>query len=712
MSRPPTRQQRFEIECQGLIYQTPLSPPIEEVRGIHLPKKDQVWYRREEYLEYDWNVDPEAGDLWYNVASPEQWKLFDEEIERIHVGDWIMINGIPTYFNPDCYFFHQWFTLLIEDIHPKYKETSLEYYQFVELCEDDPLTLGDCGIKGRRVGLSSMRASRKLRIAVVEDNTLSGIVSKTGTDAYEMYLMVKNGLEKLPGFLTPELAKVTDKEIHIAKQTSRISKHNKLLSADKGKNNRVNWLDTAENAYDGRRARDIVIDEAAKWERVNVQICLSKISDTLLVGGSVGGYVSVFSTVNKGDKGGDNFRKIWDGSDHAKAVNGMTATRLKRFFIAGFKGFYGYIGKYGESIINTPTAEQREYLESFIDPSTGKRACPDPTIGAKEWLDRLRKLVENDPELLAEQVRKYPYVWQEVFKGSNNRCNFDLEALNEHIVNMEAEAESLGLKEMGRQGKFTKRSNGEKCFEDTKSGFWHILEFLKPGDDNKVIYIGNIKCPNNGAFGCAGLDPFAHSKLALEDGSDACIIIMKRYDALDPECSYMPIAMFLGRPNTKPDFFDQLYFGLEYYGIKVLGERAPTDWIDYAKDKKVRLATEDEDAPKKVGFLMCTKRANGSEVYGINPQDKEAREQHLTEMVEYAKFNLKKIKFIALLKDMVNFDFSNRTAYDACMAFGYAIMGLKDWQKIEKVDVKAKLFMKNKRSKSYFQNMGRKDKAA
>ncbi len=697
MARPPSRQQQFEVDVQGVLYQTPICPPIEEIRGSHLPKHDQVWYRREEYLEYDWNVDPNEGPLWYQVATPEQWTFFNEEVKRIHFGDWIMINGQPTYFNADCYFFHQWFTLLIEDSYPLYKETSLEYYRFVEICEEDPLSLGDCGIKGRRVGLSSMRASRKLRIAIVEDNTLSGIVSKTGVDAYEMYLMVKNGLEKLPGFLIPELNKVTEKEIHIARQTSKISSKNKFLSADKGKNNRINWLDTAENAYDGRRLRDLVIDEAAKMERINVLIMFSKISDTLTVGGSVGGYVSVFSTVNKGDKGGDNFRKIWDGSDHLNAVNGLTATRLKRFFIAGFRGFYGYVGRYGESIIDTPTQEQRKYLETYIDPSTGKRACPDPSIGAKEWLDRLRKLVENDNELLAEQIRKYPYIWQEVFKGANNRCNFELDDLNDQIQAVEAELEGTGKRENGRRGKFTKNDAGQKVFVDDPNGMWYILEFIE--EHNKSTYKGSVKCPNNTSYGCAGLDTFANAKHTVDPGSDACLIVMKRYNALDPEKSNMPVAMFLGRPSIKEEFHDQIYWGLEYYGIKMLAERAPTDWEDYGVRHRYIAPI---DNPKLYGYVVTSKRANNSEVYGISPQGNEYKEQHLTEMIEYAKFNMKKIKFLRLLKDMVDFDVANRTDYDACMAFGYALMGLKEWQQVEKVDTTPRMFMKAKKSKSYF----------
>jgi hypothetical protein len=107
----------------------------------------------------------------------------------------------------------------------------------------------------------------------------------------------------------------------------------------------------------------------------------------------------------------------------------------------------------------------------------------------------------------------------------------------------------------------------------------------------------------------------------------------------------------------------------------MLAERSPTDWEDYAIMKRYASPLE---ATKKHGYLISTKRSNNSEVYGIAPQDKEAREQHLTEMVEYALNNMHKIKFLRLLKDMVNFNINNRTDYDACMAWGYSLMGLKE----------------------------------
>jgi hypothetical protein len=679
---------QIKIMVQGLEYVTPDVP--KQIRGRDLMKRDQVWNRDTTYLQWDWNTDPSQGFVWHEKPSKGQIEWYEAEIERLHTGAWIMIYGEPIYFNKYAYFFHQWF-MLQEGIYPIFKDTSLEYFRFYQLCEDDDFTLGDCGIKGRRVGLSSMKASINLLIGLLEENTLQGIVSKTGTDAKEMYLMVKNGLENLPEFLMPDLAKVAETELHIAKPRSRISTNNKTVSGDKGKNNRINWLSTAENAYDGRRARNITIDEAAKWEEANVEICLAKISETLVIGASVIGHVSVFSSVNRGDKGGNNFKNIWIGSNHLGKLDtvGQTETRLKRFFLEGYRGYFGYIDKYGNSVIENPTPEQTAYLTKLVDPTTGKKACPNPKIGAKQYIQERRSLLSNNPEKLSEWVRMYPFEWQEVFKDSNNMCHFNLNELNDQILEIELELEGKNKSENGRVGVFKKNDSGEVYFVDSAKGMWYILEF--PEQYNKSVYNGSVKCPNNTNYGASGLDTFANAKQTVEKGSDACCIIHKRYDALSPETSNMPVAMFLGRPKTKEEFHSQIFYGLEYFGVKMLAERSPTDWEDYAIMKRYASPL---DATKKQGYLISTKRSNNSEVYGIAPQDKEAREQHLTEMVEYSLNNIKKIKFLRLLKDMVNFNINARTDFDACMAWGYALMGLKEHAlPIKKVDnSKLKIF--------------------
>jgi hypothetical protein len=661
------RSEVLEFVVQGELYKCPPTPPLKEIRRSSKKSEEQVYVRDLSYEQWDWELEQSE---WL----PEQTEWYEDEIIRLHTGSWIMINGEPVYFNKYAHFFHQWWVLL-SGKRPDYKDTSLEYFRFFEICEKDRFCFGDCGIKGRRVGLSSMSASIKVLIGILESNTLSGIVSKTGTDAYEMYLMAKNGIENLPRFITPEIASVTEGEIHIAKQTPRISKNNKFLSADKGKNNRLNWLDTSDTAYDGRAMRHITIDEAGKWKRNNVRKCFGKISDTLIIGATMVGKVSVFSTVDKGDEGGDNFREIWDGSDHIngkKDVYGRTKTKLKRFFLPAYRGYLGYIGKYGESIIENPNEQQMEWLkthEYFNEVSQLWEKAPDPFIGAKQWLQVTRDMLADDPEALAEEKRKNPFDWKEVFEGSNGKCHFrNPQEINNQIERIKSRIE-MGA--FYRRGWFTKQDptdeNEMPVFKDSPNGMWYILDMLTPDQACKQVWKNGQRTPNNTEYGGAGVDTFSNSEATAEKGSDAAMCVFKRYNILDSENSGMPTALFIGRPDTKLQFHQQIFWGACHWGIKMLIERSPTDWYDYAEKQKI------------LGYcLKTTLKINGKEVYGVAPQDTEGREQHLTEMVEWVDTNIEKLWFLRIAEDLIPFNVKDRTQFDGGMCFGYALMACRE----------------------------------
>lgn len=662
------------INIQGLDYVEPPMPPKNKIRFFNLPKNKQMWQRHEEYLNWDWNTDPKLGDVWYRNPAEVQLAWYEEEIERLNFGEWIMINGEPTYFNKYCYFFHQWHTLQ-EGIYPSYRDTSLEFFRFNEAVDEDPFTLGICGIKGRRLGMSSMAASIQLLICLLEENNLHGIVSKTGVDAKELYYMIKFSLENLPPFLMPDMRNIGEKELFFNTPAQRVSKNNASTAMQKAKglNNRAGWLPTAENSYDGRRLRTLILDEAAKYEEADISKLFAKISETLVTGASVVGKVLMFSTVNAMDKGGANFKSIWDDSDHVDGKDdmGQTASRLKRFFIEGYRGVMGYIDQYGNSIVETPTPEQTEYLKTVIDPSTGKPACPNPYIGAKAYRESRRKAMSKDPEKLAEEIRKFPFTWREVFKSASNQCYFNVTDIQNQIEKVDEEMLTLGRdpekEENGRRGTFVMMPNGRVQFIDDPKGMCYVLELLPENESNQFEIIKGRQSPSNRAYGAGGLDTFAHAKKAGDGGSDACLIIWKRYSSVSPDNSGMPVAMFLGRPNRKADFHRVIANMCIYYGVRFLGERAPTDWCDWFEENKL------ED------YMVVTQRkSDGEKVYGLSPQDKQAREEHLTLQVESSYFDHNKIRFKRLLKDRLNFDIDNRTDYDAMMAAGMATMALKE----------------------------------
>lgn len=643
---------------EGFKYESPKKPANSTIRNYGVPRSQQVWSRHEGYLQFDWS------DGWQQKATPEQIKYIDEELDRIYNGEWIYWDGEPLYINNYCYFFLQWM-FLENEYYPEFRDTCLYYFRFIEICEKNKLAWGHILIKGRRLGASSMEASLLLHNGLTERNKRMGIISKTGDDARDIYDFAVISFEALPPFLQPSIEGANKSGLYIKEPAMKITKDNKNVGKRGGLNNYIGHKKTALNSWDSGRIHRILIDEAAKWLDVDINTYLKIVGKTLTKGANVLGKCSVVSTVNKGDKGGDRFKIIWEQSDQSKVNRlGQTTSKLFRIFIPAYCGYEGYIDRHGRSVVKDPTPEQVEWLKK--DPR-----CPDPTIGAMQYLQMQRDLLANDEDGLQEEIRQAPFTWEEVFKTAGRKIYFNREIHEEQLRKIQEKLVEIGRDkdkgELGRRGWYRENLDGTSKWEDDdKGGLWYIHEFPeKPNQFEKSEYSGKVKYkPRNTSYGGAGLDPIAHADLTVEKGSDACIIIRKRVDVLDPDNSGKPVAMFLGRMDRKHDFHKQLFLGLKYYGVMMLGERAPSDWIDYAKENGY------------VDYLIGTKRSDGSFVYGIAPQNKEAIEQHLSELVESSYNDVEKIWYKRIIEDRLSFDVSNRTDYDSTIADGYSLMSI------------------------------------
>lgn len=660
----------------GLVYETPPIPPLHTIRGYDLPKKQQVWMRDTRDDLYDWNENPKDGTVWFLDPAEGQMEWYDSLIERILEGEWIMIYGKPVYFNHFCFFFHNNF-ITKEGGFPYYKDTSLIFFYFMEMVFKDPKCRGGNVMKGRRIGVSTMSISIILQFCLIKTNTEQGIISKTGIDAEKIFkLMLVNSFASLPSYLRPRLSgnDTPVKVLHVTKPAERANKAQKGgTTADKGLNNKVEWRATSSNVFDGDGLWVLLIDEAGKFLEIDISAYLP-IAMKIIRAGKQTGRIIMITTVNKANEGGDNYKPIWYGSNYADLDElGQTKTKMYRLFIEGYRGMDGWVDKYGNSVVGTPTKEQTEWLKKDEN-------CLNPYMGSKEYCDIQRKNLENDPEKYMEEVRMVPYNPEEVFKSANNLCYFNQMDVNNQLDLVDTEIMALGRDpnkdDNGRKGWFIKYPNGRIGWkDDPKEGMWYVLEFLPQEDTNKSVQKRGIKCPDNTAYGVAGLDPYAHEKKTVDKGSDACIIVFKRFNVLAPDNSGMPVAMFLGKPKTKTDFHNQLYYGLEYFGIRMLGERMPEDWVLDGIKRSMASPTDEE---KKFGYLVTTKRADGSDVYGADPRSPQGRESHLTVMVEYALNNMHKIRFRRLLKDFLKFDIKDRTDYDGAMALGYALIALTE----------------------------------
>lgn len=391
---------------------------------------------------------------------------------------------------------------------------------------------------------------------------------------------------------------------------------------------------------------------------------LPVVTKCLKRGARVVGKLMAPTTCNPPADGGSEYQEVWSNSDQNKMSSlGQTGTGLYRIFIPAYIGFEGFILPSGRSVISNPTPEEQEALK--------KLGCPNPTVGAKDFLEDTRKQKENNPEDLQEEIRMNPFSPKEVFDTANNRCLFDIDNLNKREQELSEQLLDMGKNpnkdELGRRGWFNKSPNGRVEFVDDPKGIWYAHILLSHEESNKFEIRGNgEKVPLNEELGAGGFDPIFSSDATVDLGSLSCCIIRNRFSSMSPHNTGIPMAMALGRMDDVDKHNEQIFNGLQYYGVKMLAERAPINYITYAKREKL------------TGYLYGTQRSDGTWIYGIVSQQTLAvKDEHAEVQVLSSLHDHDKIPFIGLIRNRKGFDVNDRGDWDICMADGYALMALR-----------------------------------
>lgn len=643
----------------------------EDILFANLPTKQQKWERQE--------LPDHFEDGWWESPNDEQVQFMLRELRRIIHGVWIMVNGEHIWLTGINYFYLNYWVLDTGE-YPRFRMTDVKFYWWWRICEVNPRCLGTVFTKFRRQGASSRGACIAMHIAITESNIACGIVSKTGDDAKGIFTdMVVNGFKQLEDFLKPQSAGTdkSTKELIIAKQGERMSKDRKIAGKQGGLNNKVDYKSTALNSYDGKRLRYLFSDECGKFPRdVPADKYWSVVRRCLIEGVRRRGMCYMPSTVNEMDKGGEAFKKIWDASNHmVKDFDGATASGLFKYFQPAYDGFEGYIGEYGESVIETPSPAQTKYLESI--------GCPNPNIGAKDYqlLERKKLAAIGDDEALSEYIRQFPHNEREAFYKTASDSHFNPMHINKQLEQIEEDGPKL------RQVNFHRDTTTQRVkMVDAHDGRWWVIwDFPDESLSNNCGIRRGLLEPLNSREFAMGCDPYAHSEVAYGHGSNAAAFIHRKYTLLDPENSEMPIAMYKARPRKKETMFQDWALAAEYYGCKIGVEQVNDEYYTWFTDNhldKFLIWTPDALARDSKNVLK-------KKTPGIPATSVKAIEYHLTIMVEYMLHNHNRIWFAELLADMLEFDVEDRTKFDLTMAFGYSLITAREMDVRQVVELKS-----------------------
>lgn len=636
-----------EHQIYGITYRTPEVPN-------NFPKgnKFQKIVIPEVFEELEFDDDGNA------VYGLEQMDFIIQEVSRIKNGYWFINNGVETYITGLHYFYLNYWTL--EDGNtPDYRDADRRYFYFQDYCEKLPQCYGIVRIKKRREGATSQATCYLVWKAITQKKQFCGIISKTGKDASDAFIyMVMNGYRNLPIFLKPRVEdEETKTELVFKKKKDKRKvvqrQKGKIFDDDIGMESKINFKNTALNSYDSGRVSALLMDEAGKWPKeVPVNQYWPIVKKTLMRGAIKVGFCLIPSTANDAKSGGEPYKALFDESSQFN--DQYTATGLYRYFCPAYDGYEGFIDEYGNSIIDTPTEEQKRYVL--------QRYGMKIETGAKDYLLSQRKLIQ-DKKALSEEIRMNPFTEEEAFMIDQKKCYFNSEKIYNQL-DIIAE-DNIRL----RRVRLYWKDNKTVDWADDREGPWLVHKFPEDGEKNRFREEYGYKTPANTHKYVSGIDPFKSSVISGKGSMGTCYVF-ERLDMNDPNNTGMPIAEYVDRPRLKSLFHEEMLKAAVFWGYKACYENdVGDDFVDYFSNKGYK------------GYLMKTpdaaidrnKRRHVSK-FGVTSGDAFALARQLDTCITYIENYCDKIVFKDLLEELLQYDHEHRTIYDRTVAFMISLL--------------------------------------
>ncbi|HRP30459.1 MAG TPA: hypothetical protein PKV73_01140 [Agriterribacter sp.] len=664
-------------EIYGAKCKIPEKPKHEDILNHDLPKDEQLWYRVDlppffEKVEYN-----KAGDL---ILTPQQEEYAAEEVRRCKQGLWIYINGVATFIPKKYYFYLAWW-VLEDGSRPEYRDCDRRYFTFLEHWEGIQWCLGIIRGKKRREGASSQATANLIYECIFFKNSNCGLVSKSRDDSRDTFTeMVSFGYRQLPPFLKPKQLNKEDSvsELVFAQKSATIKEGvSTAMRSEEGHRSKVTYKAPVLNVYDRARLSRVVLDEFGKLEKdVPASQLFSVIAKTLIKGVKRLGFVEMPSTVNKMTKGGAEFKMIWENADLNKKI--PTANRLVRYFTPAYDGYEGFIGKYGESIIDEPTEEQYQYLVSkWVSKDSEGNTISELTeedirLGCKIYITKKRREgLQGD--LLEEEIRQNPCNEVELFMSANADCIFNVMNLNEQIEYLK-EHPVYKRKIVYYRNLETQKVGWRDIQDNEKSKlYWEWVGDLNlAGQDNKWYFDGTMRKPGRADIGVIGVDGISSEQGGKKYGSKASAWVFIKFDLKDPENTGLFTAHLYGRPEEMKELYDQILLCAEYNGFIIYWEHVADAYFPYFKERGrlgyLAVYPRNAIAPEKL------KREKVERHYGFPTTDFAISRGH-DAMITYVLYYYRKIYWIELCEDLKVYDQNKRTPSDRSVSAMITLVG-------------------------------------
>lgn len=522
-----------------------------------------------------------------------------------------------------------------------------------------------------------MGSSESVNQATLAKDARVGVLSKTGSDAKKMFtdkiVPISNNY---PFFFKPIQDGMDKPKTELAYRipASKITKKNMHEVANEdmeGLDTTIDWKNTSDNSYDGEKLMLLVHDESGKWEKPENILNNWRVTKTCLrLGGRIVGKCMMGSTCNALDKGGNNFKSLYNDSHlDTRSANGQTKSGMYALFIPMEWNFEGYIDKYGQPVFRTPSKP----LEA-----------PDGTKivgGAIDYWENEVEALKHDADALNEFYRQFPRTESHAFRDESKSSLFNLTKIYQQIDYNDSMIKEHYL----TRGSFHWK-NGEKdstvVWSPNPRGRF-LVSWIPPSHlQNRIEKRNGIFYPGNEHIGSFGCDSYDISGVVGGGGSNGALHGLTKFN-MDDAPSNEFFLEYVARPQTAEIFYEEVLMACVFYGMPVLVENNKPRLLYFLKNRGYRKFSINRPDKHKSKLSKTEK-----ELGGIPNSSEDVKQAHASSIESYIEKyvgvdfqgdyreqgDIGNMPFTRTLEDWAKFDINNRTRFDATISSGLAIM--------------------------------------
>lgn len=692
----PRKEQKFTPE------EYPRKLKMLEARIRKRPKKTRETKIRREL---------DTIELFWETLNNERDK-YKEEIKWIRkvwhyriYGYWCYINSKPTYIpGPHWFYLNFWY---LRNRLPEYRDRDRRWWLAQLLAATETRTFAKANDRGKAIpepdGDFEMTDTGRL-ICYGTNNPKSrrvGDTSKTQCDHFEIGsrsidchvgIQGKDDDNARNVFGTHLVSPFKKLPIIFKPVFNQLDPHNELIFDDEdptfGLITRFDFATTSDrSAYDGYQLLRYHRDEPGKVKNEDILKSHIVVKNCLSLGDEIIGQTKYTTTVDEMNRrGGENFLKLtMDSMWDERNANGQTESGLWNIFFPAYDGLQGFVGPYGESVIDTPNEEQAKFI--------GKKN------GAREFLQNKRDSLKRKKKIeqLSEEKRLYPMEFKECFTPPAANVFFRMDILEERI-------NQLNFKKETRRGDFywIDKANHIVGWEDydyereddgEAHGLFELSHFPPENETNQFYLDDGVYHPKKVRGVICG-DAFRLEKTEGGRMSDGGICGFKlRDEELDPNTkpvkdwqTHRFVLDYRYRAETPTEFAEHVLMACIYLGWPVYPENNLTliqeKFIEWGFGGFLLFDIDPltGDEKKNAGFFSGSQTV--PELFNL--------------MREYVKYHGRREKHKRILSECLQIpsrdkmtDFDVFTAASGCLKAVNTLTILSDWQKED--DAKANI---------------------